>query len=306
MSWLPFALLAPAIMTLVMFGDKYVIERQIPDSRAVLIYLGITNFTFSAVLFVLTGFPILPMEQAMPLFLAGAFTIWGNVFYFRAIAMEETSNIIIFLQLIPVFTLILGVLFLQEWISPQQLLGFLLIIASCIGVSRDPKEKAKSRGLQLSWAFWLVLIASLFFAISFVLSDDILDTYVIDIRTLVISTMYSAIGYSVGTLVLYLVAPPIRNAFNQHIRTATTKTFGSVYMLEGLFFLRQLALFLAISLGPVALVTVLSSTSVFFGIVLGWIFTLIAPQIFKEDIRRENLTRKALWAGVLFVGLLLL
>ena len=306
MSWLPFALLAPAIMTLVMFGDKYVIERQIPDSRAVLIYLGITNFTFSAVLFVLTGFPILPMEQAMPLFLAGAFTIWGNVFYFRAIAMEETSNIIIFLQLIPVFTLILGVLFLQEWISPQQLLGFLLIIASCIGVSRDPKEKTKSRGLQLSWAFWLVLIASLFFAISFVLSDDILDTYVIDIRTLVISTMYSAIGYSIGTLVLYLIAPNIRNAFNQHISTATTKTFGSVYMLEGLFFLRQLALFLAISLGPVALVTVLSSTSVFFGIVLGWIFTLIAPQIFKEDIRRENLTRKALWAGVLFVGLLLL
>ncbi len=306
MSWLPFALLAPAIMTLVMFGDKYVIERHIPDSRAVLIYLGITNFTFSAVLFVITGFPILPMEQAIPLFLAGAFTIWGNVFYFRAIAMDETSNIIIFLQLIPVFTLVLGILFLQEWISPQQLIGFLLIIVSCIGVSRDPKQKAKAGGLRLSWAFWLVLIASIFFAISFVLSDDVLDAYVIDIRTLVISTMYSAAGYSVGTLVLYLVAPSIRNAFNQHIRTATATTFGSVYMLEGLFFLRQLALFLAISLGPVALVTVLSSTSVFFGILLGWIFTLIAPQIFKEDIRRQNLLRKAGWAGVLFVGLLLL
>ena len=63
--------------------------------------------------------------------------------------------------------------------------------------------------------------------------------------------------------------------------------------------------FVALSLGPVALISVVSSINVFFAILFGWILTLIAPAVFKEGISRDELLHKAVWAIVLFVGIVL-
>ena len=75
---------------------------------------------------------------------------------------------------------------------------------------------------------------------------------------------------------------------------------------ETFYTITQLISLLAISLGPVALVTVAGSTQVFFGIVLGGLLSLALPTIYKEDISRAGLTRKLAWAALMFAGLWLL
>ncbi|MEO1645064.1 MAG: hypothetical protein AAFR67_07740, partial [Chloroflexota bacterium] len=79
----------------------------------------------------------------------------------------------------------------------------------------------------------------------------------------------------------------------------------SLASVESIFILRQIFLLQALTLGPVAIVSVIGSLNVFFAVILGWVLTLWRPSVFKEDIRRQTLTRKFIWAAVAFVGILL-
>ena len=44
MTWFLYALLATILMTLVNFGDKFVVESQVPDPLALIIFLSFFNF----------------------------------------------------------------------------------------------------------------------------------------------------------------------------------------------------------------------------------------------------------------------
>lgn len=74
---------------------------------------------------------------------------------------------------------------------------------------------------------------------------------------------------------------------------------------EGLVVVLRALTFSAFTTGPISLVTVIGGTQVFYAVLLGWLLTVIAPGIYHEDIRRVDLVRKLLWAGVLFIGLFL-
>jgi len=55
LSWLPFALIAAIMITLINFGDKFLIEDRIPDARAVLIYFSLVNIVLGLILLLITG-----------------------------------------------------------------------------------------------------------------------------------------------------------------------------------------------------------------------------------------------------------
>ena len=63
--------------------------------------------------------------------------------------------------------------------------------------------------------------------------------------------------------------------------------------------------FYAISLGPIALVSVLGSASVFFAILLGWILTLFWPKVFNEDVSKQGLFKKVALSILAFLGIIL-
>ncbi|HEX2907079.1 MAG TPA: hypothetical protein VHO69_09485 [Phototrophicaceae bacterium] len=81
------------------------------------------------------------------------------------------------------------------------------------------------------------------------------------------------------------------------------RAFGLIFVNETVYVVAKLLTFTAAALGPVALVSVLGGTGIFFGIALGWLLTTLAPTLFKEDITRQGLTQKDLLALVLFGGI---
>src|SRR5262245_33950598 len=133
MNWFISALLAPAVFTLVNFIDKYVVSEQVKDYRGMPIYSVITGLCLGTLFWIVAGFPLLPIKDAVLLLLAGVCISWGAVLYFQAISDDETSNIILLFQMAPLLVLVLSVLFLKETILPKQALGFVLILFSCIG-----------------------------------------------------------------------------------------------------------------------------------------------------------------------------
>lgn len=304
MTWLPFALIAPIVATIINFIDKLVVETRIPSSRAVVVYLSLTNSVIGMLIWLVSGAVIILTDTAITLILSGMFFPIGVLLYFTALSHEETSKVIVLNQMTPIVVLGLSVALLGETITLLQLVGFLLILVSAIGISLT-KQKGKLPGLSL--VFWLLLGAAFSRALNVVLSAGVVNEFVVDFQTLLISIAYVNFGIGLGGLVAYLFLPAVRHAFNQHIRQP--KAWQAFYYLifsEGLVVVVRGLTFVAFVLGgPVALVSVIGGTQVFYAVIFGWILTLLIPQVYQETITRQDILRKLFWAGVLFVGLML-
>ena len=156
MNWVLFALLSPAIYSIVIFVDKYILEKEITDYRGMPIYGSIMGLILGTIFWIGSGFPLLPLQDTMFILLSGALTIWAAAFYFKALAKEEASEVMILLQLLPLFVLLLSVIFLQELITLRQFLGFTFILIGTLGVSM----KKKDFSIRLSSAFLFMIIAT--------------------------------------------------------------------------------------------------------------------------------------------------
>ncbi len=304
MNWLVFALLAPLIFTLVNFVDKYIVEREVKDYRGMVIFTAIMALAAGTIFFILGGFPLLPAREMAIILFTGALTAWGAALYFPAISGEDASNVIIFFQITPIFTLILSMIFLDEVLTAGQWLGFILIFASVIGVSvfSQPRHKREGKWFQLSRGFFLILGVDVMVAISFVVFRSVIQA---EIPFAAIIT-YESWGITLGGLVLYLFVPTIRRAFHVTLGDIRKQGLAVIALNETTFVVAKLLNFVAISIAPsVALVSVLMGTQVFFGILLGWLLTTVLPAIFKEDITRSGLMRRGALAAVLFAGIIL-
>ena len=297
MNWLLFAILSPAIYTVVIFIDKYIVEREVPDYRGMVIFSALMGLLAGTLFWVLGGFPLLSARNTLLILVTGMLTVWSAALYFTAIMTEASSNVIVLFQITPVMVLVLSFVFLRETLFPKQLLGFVLILVAAVGVSL---RQAGGGRIRLSRAFFLILVVDLMTAAAFVLFK-----FVSGEQTFSALIAYESWGIALGGLLLYLAVPTIRHAFNYDITHMRRRGMGAIFANEGMFVIGKLFAFLAVSLGSASLVSVLQSTQVFFGIFVGWVLTLAAPAVFQEDITRRGLARKGLLAGVMFTGLLL-
>ncbi len=294
-TWVLLSILAPAILTVVNFTDKYILERQIKDYRGFAIFSAIVGLTAGALLWVATGFPTLPLTDGLLVVLTGVLAVFGTALYFQVLSKEETSKVIFLLQLTPVMVLALSVLFLGDKLSLRAFAGFVLIFASTLGASF---EKGKGFKIKLSGPLALMLIADFFWALSLIVFKFVSET-----NSFVKMVSYESLGWAVGGAVLFAVFPGIRNAFFKTASALKKQALGVVFLNEIIYVASKLIGFWAISLGPVAMVSVIGSTNVFFGVAYGWILTLAAPKIFKEAIDKRSLAGKFCLASLLVLGL---
>lgn len=306
MTWFIYALLAAILMTLINFGDKFVVESQVPSPFALIILLSWFNLLIGFVLWLAIGFETLPLNQGLLLLIAGTTPALAGFFYFQAVSKTETTRIVILTQMSPIFTLILSALFLDERLTWLQFIGFALILFAAIAVTLQRTKTKVGDSVEPAWnIFVLMLMTNLISAGGLVLADSLVNTLITDFRSLTLVTAYSGLGYWIGGLCLFLLVPRVRSDFLQGIRQVNIKALVSLSSVESIFVLRQFVLFMALSLGKVSLVSVVSSLNVFFAVAFGWVLTLWKPHIFKEDISRNNLIQKFAWAAIAFIGIIL-
>jgi uncharacterized membrane protein len=297
MNWLFFAILSTILYTLVNFVDKYVLAAAVQNYRVMPIYSSAINLTVGMILWVVSGFPMMNRLDTAITILAGSIFMASSVLYFRVMEREHTSVVIILLQMQPVMILILSLLFLQESLSAWQLVGFVLILTATMAVSGDSGDTR----LRISPSLLPVFLMNLGFSVATILIKVVADRN--DLLPVVITQSW---GIGLGGGVLFLVMAEWRYAFMCSLGNIPRKALSVILLNEGVFvYAASAAGVVALSLGPAALVKVVSSTTVFFGILIGWLLTVLAGSVFQEDITRRSLIRKTSWAAVVFVGLLL-
>lgn len=295
--WLFLALLAPAIYTVVNFIDKYVVEDKVDDYRGMPIYAAVVALVFGTSFWFAMGRPVLSFQDAALVVGSGMLTMYGFALYFRVISQNHTSLVIMLLQLTPVFSLVLSFLVLGEIITLRQFIGFLLVLASVMAVS----VKRGAKVLELSSAFYQILVADIIFAIT-----GVLIKFTINANSLAKIVSYESWGIFLGGLTLFLLFPTVRHAFLTSFKSVGKPVLVILFFNEVLFIISKALTFLALALGPVALVSVLGSTQVFYGILYGSLLTFLAPATFQEDITLGGLLKKTILAVILLGGIWLI
>ena len=95
-------------------------------------YIAIMALFNGCLLWLVTGFPMPPVRDVMIVVISGMLTAIGALLYYRALSIEETSKVIVLIQIQPVIILILSFLVLHETITVIQFVGFVLILGSAV------------------------------------------------------------------------------------------------------------------------------------------------------------------------------
>lgn len=297
MNWLFPALLAPAVLTITIFTDKYIVGNAVKDYRGVILLQAIMGLFVGTLFWVITGFPVLSVIDAFIVLSTGAINTWAAAVYFKVLKEEDASYVIFMLQMIPIFVIILSFLFLRESISTRQFFGFIVILLSSLLMTVDNWRKI----LHIPKSFWFLVLMDVMFA-----SAAVLIKFAINATSFSQILSYESWGIGIGGVVLYLLFSFIRKAFNEIITTVGKRILGIMFLNEGIYVLSKSLSYFAFSIGPVALVSVVGSTQVFFGILFGWFFTLLFPQIFNEKIGKKDLSKKVGLAITLILGVFLI
>lgn len=297
MNWIFLSLLAPFVYTINIFLDKYLIEARLPNYRSLPIFSGIVALPVVIFISIFFGVQYLGFTDSLLTILSGVFTIWAFSLYLEALIQEETSLIVILIQLVPVIVLALSYFLLGESITRKQFLGFILLFLASILISFK-KDKSK---FKISKALVFILLADILWAIPYILIKFVSST--ITFESLI---MYESLGVVIGAIFLLGFIKIVRNAFLKTLKKIKVGDFGLIMMNEGLFLGGKILTYMAVVLGPAALVAVLGSTQIFYGIIVGLILTMFAPKVFKEDLSKSALIKKGLLGLMAVVGVVLI
>jgi drug/metabolite transporter (DMT)-like permease len=289
------ALAAYFLLAVVGLMDKVLLKTAIVSPRAYAFYVG----ALSSAAVVLLPFGVVELADfcvllaALASGVASVYALWA---FYSALKVYEASRVITAVgALVPIFTLIFSVIFLDEQWGFSQLVAFALLVLGGVLISREGTVQ-KSYTFELLWyAVW----AAVLFAVSFTVLR-----FVYLSETFFTGFFWTRMGGVLGALTIIAVpenfkrifwatkrAPkstPLRFIFNQ-------VTAGAGAILQSY----------AIFLGSAALVGALQGVQYAFLLILVISLSRYFPQI-KEEFSRRAIIQKVSAIVLIAIGLVTL
>lgn len=281
MNWIFWAIGACFLWALVNVGEKYLVSSRIKNPFVYLCLAGCLNI-FLWPIFFLTKIEIPDWPALGLLFLTAIFYLGGSVFYVSALQKEEVSRINILWQLIPLFNFALAYILFRETLSVSQTWAFVLLVTGGILAAIHWKAKQWRWSKALLIMFWACLLYS-GYAVTFGYVSNFFDP---------LSGWLWVNIFIMLCAPIFLLSAKNRKDFLE-LRSELNRTDWLVIV--GINFLDLGAILLnmlALSLGPVALVSSLAGIQVIFVFTITIFLSLKAPKILKEELNKENLWLK--------------
>jgi len=296
MEWFLFALLAPILFAIGNVIDKFALTKKLRDPfsyNIITIFIGIIP-TILVPLFL----PISFEWQYLLGILYGVIFSVIYVLYNKAMMEGEVSRMVSIMYMIPVFTMVLSTIFLQEYLSlenyPIKYFGVILLVISAILVSYK-KEKRKKH-LVLS-----PIIIMLIYAFGSA-SMKVLSKYVLNFIDYWSFFFWGLIGNLIGAFILLITISHVRKNFVKDILRIDKRTWSLLFLTDFFNYAAYLVLFIAISLGFVSLVMGVASIQPMIVFIFVLFLSLYKPHHLKEEITKSIILLKALAVILIFVG----
>lgn len=290
MSWILFSILSAFVWAVSSVLDKYVFTKPVYPWAPVVLTATIGLFLSTAI-FVVNGVEPLSLNDLAWVIASSFLLIAGNVFYFKAIRVDEISRIAALYYVSPLFIAVLSALFLGEVLNLPQYLGVVLTIAGALLVSR-----MRGPVFSLGPGVGLRIVSVLAFSGVSVITKHL--TNVLDYWSVF---SYMQAGFFLTLLpVIAWKREKLALTFKEHEKEIGLLAFSEFLVLAGSFFS-----IMAISLESVTLVRALQSISPFFVLLIVALVHVFKPNLLRELTDRHSLMWKVIALAVMLVGAVL-
>jgi len=291
MDWLIFAFVAAVFWAVGVVIDKYIITKHMQDPFS---YQLLYTMAESPILLLLLFASI---SSALPWSLLGivaGFGIYpGLILYFKAMAIEEASRVISMWYTSPILVLLLAYVFLEEKLSLPSYLGVVFLVLGAIFISYRKEEGKKP---VVSPALGLILASGVVFA-----GYEVLTKYVLGAIDYLSYLFWNFVGTAMIAFSLFCL-PKIRGNFLSDIKRVNRTVLFWRIVNTSLGIIASVFYYIAISGGPVSLVSAASSLEPFFVFAFTLLLSLFVPKILKEETRKRVVTIKALAIILIVAG----
>jgi len=291
MDWLVFALLCPAFWGLNNVFYKFLMTKKFRSYFSMLSFMGFIDFLFAVIICLVT-----PVSFVFPYVLfavvVGLMPLLAFWFYSKALMVEEISRITPLFQFIPIFVVLLSVVFLNEILSAQRYLGVAIIVIASILISYRNSASGKS----LSAALKFMIPFSVVLAVHSILEKFLLSH--IDYWSVF---FWNIMGSFLGVLFLMIFSKP-RREFAEAVTSVGKRAFFVVLVGEGVYFLGTICWLIAASTGYVSLVSALAGLQHFFVFIFVLLSSLFVPHHLKEEMNTRVIVLKISAIALMFAG----
>ena len=290
MEWYVFALLAPAFWAMNNVFMKFLITNKF-KSYFSLIFAVVCIDAIFALMVPLFTVVSLNVPNSIMGFLAGLLPMFAFWFYSKALMTEEVTRIATLFQLIPVFVVLLSVVFLNEILGPQRYLGIgLIVFASMLISYKKGKGQFFSKALKFMIPFSIIIA-------TYTIVDKILLGY-LDYWSLF---FWNILGTFCGVIFM-LLFPKIRNEVIDTFKKAGTKTFITTLIGESLYVVGTLCSLISLSLIDASLASSLFGLQPFFVFFYMLTISLFFSHILKEELGKTVILFKIFSISLMLIG----
>ena len=306
MNWLILVIIATVLDSTRIFVDNYSSDVYFKGRGAVSqkLFYGYTTAATGLIILAINHFDFLSagLPTILLILLSGVFSAIGGIPYYKALEIDDSTNIGIFTQLAPVLYLILGWFFLNETFSPFQLVAFAIIVSAPFLIVFTTKKRSRKIKLKAVFYAFLYVFIAVIGNLIFVKTDSISDLNFFNEMAL----LFISRGVT-NTLIVYT-----RPKWHHRFRTVVKQSHGRVFRpLCSNFVIGLVKDFTyrggLVSAPAVALASAASDSVepiiIFF---MGLLLTLIWPRFGREKLDKKTVTVHLIATILVVVGIVLL
>ncbi|MFC1613444.1 hypothetical protein ACFL23_03885 [Patescibacteria group bacterium] len=289
MSWQLITILSYLINAVASVGDKILVSKKIPNPIAYSFYVGILSIF---VVFLMPfGFSIPPLKILIIALLSGSSFLFALIFLFRTLVEGEPSRVFTGLGgMVPVFTLLLSFLILNQVLTIKEFIIFIILTLSGLLIL-----ESKNKLFSYKKEFKKIVISAFLFSLALVLAK-----YVYLNHPFMSGFIWTRLGSFITALLLLISSENRRKIFKTTKNTQKKHKILLVLnkILAGSAFL---LLNFAISKGNVSLINAMKGTEYAFIFIIAVIFSFKFPSLLKENLTKKAVFKKVI--SIILIGL---
>lgn len=304
MNWLALVAIAVIADSIRIFIDNYVSDVYFKGSGAFAqkFFYAFTAFICAGILFFISDFGLLSISLStlLMLILSGIMSNVASIPYYKALEIDDSTNLGIFIQLAPVLYLVLGWAFLGETLSFLQVIAFCVILAAPILIVLTTRKRSRKTRLRAVFYSFLYVLIAVIANLIFVQQSTELD-FLAGMTGLLI-------GKGIGAFLIFAVYPKWRRRFFQVVKKSKRRVLRPLIVNSVVGFFKDLAYRAALVVAPsVALASAASDSTepiaIFF---MGIVLTLVAPKFGREKLDSKTVFVHIIATVLVVVGIILL
>lgn len=216
---------------------------------------------------------------------SGISTTMASIFYYKALELDDSTNLGIFIQLTPVLYLIFGWFALGQTFNPMQLLAFAVILSAPVLIILTTRKK--SRKLRLKAAFFAFLYIFILTIANIVFVKQDMGT---ENLHFIVEMALLYFGKGLGNFIIMGFSPKLRRRFRGVVKSSHEKVLRPLFASLATSVIYNVTYYAALILAPsVAIASAASDSAtpivIFF---MGIFLSLIWPKFGREKVDRRT------------------